>query len=90
MPRTREKLEQAAAGVEEWLDNLDPATIRLEDITDLRAVAEAVNKIAVAQGALEEAVKAARANGRSWGRLSMVLGTSRQAARERFDEAARR
>lgn len=90
MPRTREELEQAAAAVEEWLDNLDPATLRVEEISDLRTVARAVNNVAAAQGELEEAVKAARANGRSWGRISMALGTSRQAARERFDEPSRR
>ncbi|MEO6120596.1 MAG: sigma-70 family RNA polymerase sigma factor [Acidimicrobiales bacterium] len=88
MPRTHAQLEQAAANVEEWLDNLDPETIRVEDIEDLRCVADAVQRVADAQGELVAAVRAARAAGRSWGRISMALGTSRQAAYERFAEAS--
>ena len=90
MPRTREQLEQAAAEAEAWLDNLDPETTDAEDVSDLRSVAEVVSRVAATQVELEEAVKAARAQGRSWGRIALALGTSRQAARERFDEPSRR
>lgn len=91
MPRTREQLEQAAAEAEAWLDELeqaDPAVVMagMEDLSDLRAIAEAVLAVAGAQAELEEAVCRARANGRSWGRIAIPLGTSRQAARERYEE----
>jgi hypothetical protein len=86
MPRTREQLEQAAAEAEAWLDQLDPETVDAEDISDLRAIAEAVADVAAAQADLEAAVRAARERGRSWGRIAIPLGTSRQAARERFEE----
>ncbi|MGH9001927.1 MAG: hypothetical protein ACRDYV_02250, partial [Acidimicrobiia bacterium] len=67
MPRTREQLEQAAAEAEAWLDQLDPETTRAEDISDLRAVAEAVVNVAAAQARLEATVRAARERGRSRG-----------------------
>jgi hypothetical protein len=90
MPRTREQLEQAAAEAKAWLDQLDPETTPAEDISDLRAVAEAVVNVAAAQAHLEETVRAARKRGRSWGRIAMALGTSRQAARERYEDRVTR
>ena len=90
MPRTREQLEQAAAEAEAWLDQLDPATTPAEDISDLRAVAEAVVSVAAAQAHLEATVRVARERGRSWGRIGMALGTSRQAARERYEDRVTR
>jgi len=85
MPRTREELERAAAEAEAWLDQLDPAVIRdAEDPVDLRRIGLALNAIAAAEGELADAVAAAHANGRSWGMIGLVLGISRQAARERF------
>jgi hypothetical protein len=90
MPRTREQLEQAAAAAEAWLDELDPATTPAEDINDLRAIAQAVTEVAAAHARLEGAVRAARERGRSWARIGIALGTSRQAARERYEERAAR
>ena len=86
MPRTREQLEQAAAEAEAWLHQLDPETTPAEDVSDLRAVAEAVITVGAAQAHLEATVRAARERGRSWGRIGMALGTSRQAARERYED----
>ncbi len=84
MPRTREQLEAAAADAEAWLDSLDPATTPVEDTADLRAIAAAMNEVAAAEANLSAAVAAARSQGRSWGRIAMVLGVSRQAARQRY------
>lgn len=90
MPRTREELERAAADAEAWLDSLDPETAEAEDPNDLRHIGLAVRDAAAAARETDEAVAAARANGRSWGEIRMVLGVSRQAARERFGEPANR
>jgi hypothetical protein len=87
MPRTREELEQAAAEAEAWLDTFEPDDASVAEVADLRAVTAAINKIAGAQAELEAAVLAARANGRSWGMIAIALGTSRQAARQRYEEA---
>jgi len=89
MPRTREQLEQAATEAEAWLDQLDPDATTAE-ISDLRAVTAAMNKVAAAQAELEAAVLAARAQGRSWGVIAIALGTSRQAARQRYEQLATR
>ena len=84
MPRTREQLAKAAADAEVWLGSLDPATSKAEDTTDLRRVGLAVQSVARAEQDLAEAVATARANGRSWGQVAIVLGVSKQAAAERF------
>ena len=84
MPRTQRQLEQAAADAEAWLDSLDPASVTSEDTADLRAVAIAVGAVADAERDLRDAVQTARRSGRSWGRIAMVLGVSKQAAQQRF------
>lgn len=86
MPRTREQMHRAEAAAEAWLDSLDPSEHPAEDTTDLRAIAAAVGEIAAGERRLRAAVAHARANGRSWGRIGMALGVTRQAARERFGE----
>jgi tRNA A37 N6-isopentenylltransferase MiaA len=80
VPRTREQLEQAAAEAEAWLNSLDPATTSAEDPQDLRRVGRALAEVADAEGKLADAVAGARRNGRSWAKIAMVLGVSKQAA----------
>ena len=84
MPRTRAQLDQAAADAEAWLNSLDPDVTPAEDIADLGRVGAALNAIAAAERELADAVAAARGNGRSWGEIALVLGVSKQSARERF------
>jgi hypothetical protein len=79
MPRTREELEQAASAAEAWLESLDPRMSPAENPSDLRRI-----------GLVDEAVAAARQNGRSWGEIGLVLGVSRQSARERYGQPATR
>ncbi len=90
MPRTREELERAATEAEAWLDSLDPATTPAESPSDLRRIGLALRGLADEQREVDEAVAAARANGRSWGEIGLVLGISRQAARERYGQPAAR
>ena len=87
MPRTRQELEQAAAETEAWLDAVDPAALVAEDTTDLRAIATALTTVADAERQLEEAVREARSRGRSWARIGMALGVSKQAATQRFGDS---
>lgn len=86
MPRTREQLEQAAKTTQEWLDSLDPSETPAEDPRDLRRIGLALGEVAAAERELEDAVAAARDNGRSWGDIAMALGVSKQAARERYGQ----
>jgi hypothetical protein len=86
MPRTREQLAQAATNAEVWLDSLDPSTTPADDIGDLRGIAAAVADVADADRRLADTVATARDNGRSWSRIAMVLGVSKQAARQRYSD----
>jgi hypothetical protein len=58
-------------------------------ILDLRAIAEAADAVAAAEGHLRETVEVARARGRSWRQIGLVLGMSRQVARDRFGQESR-
>ncbi len=84
MPRT----------VAEILDQADELAARfaahdpnLEDIADaaaLRAVRRAFQVRADAERALADAVSVARAEGHSWARIGAMVGTSGEAARQRY------
>jgi hypothetical protein len=74
MPRTREQLQKAVADTEAWLDQLDPETIASPESS-----AEDLRAIGQALHAV-----------RTWTQIAAVLGVSKQAARERFGEPARR
>ena len=82
---TEEEIQRAAKLAEE----LDPSNVAMDDTTDLRAVAEAVDRVRAGKARVRELVALARANGRSWGEIGIALGVSRQAARERFSEKLR-
>jgi hypothetical protein len=86
MPRTRDELQRAAADAEAWLDSLDPATSTAENPADLRRIGLALRALATDQAELDEAVREARRNGRSWAQIGMMLGISRQSARERYSQ----
>jgi hypothetical protein len=58
--------------------------IEVEDLADLRAIAEAAERARRDEVLLTERVALARAHGRSWNRIAAALGVSRQAARQRF------
>lgn len=83
--------DAAAAEVEAWLDQLDPATTPATDAADLRHIGQALNALEQAEhgsedarAALAQAVAQARDAGRSWTLIGMVLGISKQAAQQRF------
>lgn len=92
MPRTREQLQQAADDTERWLESLDPAAIDSPDAdaSRLRRIGAAVRAAAASQVELGDAVAAAREHGHTWAQIATMLGTSRQAAQERYGEPARR
>jgi hypothetical protein len=84
MKHTDERIDEAARRFEALADNLDPETAQVEDLTDLRAIAEAAERARRDEALLTERVALARARGRSWNRIAAALGVSRQAARQRF------
>jgi hypothetical protein len=84
MRHTGAEIDEAARRFGEWADQLDPARAETEDISDLRAIAEAAEQARRDEALVAERVAAARSNGRSWNRIAAALGVSRQAARQRF------
>lgn len=88
MRHSDEEINEAAERFEMLADRLDPATAEVEDASDLRTIAEAADAISDAEARLTEAVVRARANGRSWNRIAIALGVSRQAARQRYHDKA--
>ena len=82
---TEEEIQRAAKLAEKF----DPAGVPIDDTTDLRTLAEAVDAVRAGEARVREMVALARANGRSWGEIGIALGVSRQAARERFAEKIR-
>jgi len=90
MPRTREQLQQAAEAAERWLDSLDPSAMASPDAdaSRLRRIGAAVRAAANSQVELADAVADAREHGHTWTQIAAMLGTSRQAAQERYGEPA--
>jgi hypothetical protein len=89
MPRhTDKEIEQAAARFEKLADSLDPDNAKVEDTEDLRAITQAAEAVRADDTKLPEAVLLARAHGRSWNRIAIARGVSRQAARQRYADKA--
>jgi hypothetical protein len=84
MRHTDAEIDEAARRFERLADELDPATATADDLSDLRAIAEAADQVRRDEALVTERVAAARARGRSWNRIAVALGVSRQAARHRF------
>lgn len=84
MTHTDAEIEEAASRFQRLADALDPDTAKVDDLSDLRAVAEAADQVRHSEAMVTERVAAARAKGRSWNRIAIALGVSRQAARHRF------
>lgn len=70
-------------------EGFDPSAVPLDETTDLRTLAEAVDTVRAGKARVRELVASARTNGRSWGEIGIALGVSRQTARERFAEKTR-
>jgi hypothetical protein len=84
MRHTDEQINEASERFEKLADRLDPATARVEDASDLRAIAEAADAVRADEARLTEAVQVAREHGHSWKRIAVALGVSRRAARQRY------
>ena len=84
MPHTDDQIDRAAQRFERLADELDPEEAHVDDTNDLRDVAVAAEMTRTDEARLRQAVDVARARGRSWNHISVALGVSRQAARQRF------
>src|SRR5690348_15786931 len=89
VPRSEDELTEALMQSEAWLEAVNPHDVpedAISDRRDLRQIGMALTVIEVAEQALVSAVANARANNRTWTDIANVLGVSRQAARQCFDD----
>jgi hypothetical protein len=86
---TDDEIADAARRFRDWADRLDPDQAQVEDVSDLRAVAEAADAVRRDEARLTENVARSRARGRSWNLIAAILGVSRQAARQRYGRFSR-
>jgi hypothetical protein len=87
MPLTEEQ-ERTAANAADRFETLDPDTVmekgEWKEAGPLRAIVAAREDVTRAKEHLAATVAAAHEAGFSWGMIGIMLGVSRQAARQRF------
>lgn len=70
--------------VDDWLDSIEPDPANARDASHIRRIIAAADACETADAELRAAVAAARAAGDTWDAIGVALGTSRQAAYQRF------
>jgi len=90
MPRSAEEILARADELARRFEDYEPGPGDVRDAGTLREVAEAFARLAASQRDLAAAVHAARAEGHSWAAIGAMVGTSGEAARQRYGGAARR
>ena len=85
MSQTR---SQRAKALQEWADRVDPADLVESDTASLRLISELAARRDAIDEQLAEAVRSARAEGRSWSMIGAMLGVSKQAAQRKYGPRA--
>lgn len=84
MPRTVKEILETADELAARFEAHEPDDADIKDATALRAVRLAFQERADAERRLADAVAAARAEGHSWAAVGPMVGTSGEAARQRY------
>jgi len=87
MPRTTQEILDQADQLAVRFEQHDP-TDDIKNATALRAVREAFQTRAAAERELSDAVDAARADGHAWAAIGAMVGTTGEAARQRYGRPA--
>lgn len=82
MPRTAQEILDHADELAARFEQAEAHDLR--DATALRAVRDAVLARAEAERILRDAIVQARADGHSWAAIGAMVGTSGEAARQRY------
>ena len=85
MPRTAQEILEHADELAARFERADPEDLR--DATALSAVRDAFLARAESERALRDAVVQARHDGHSWAAIGAMVGTSGEAARQRYGSA---
>ena len=86
MPRTVEEILAHAEELAKRFEDYEAAPGDAKDAAPLRAVREAFEDAARAQSRLNERIAVARVAGLSWASIGAMLGTSGEAARQRYGQ----
>jgi hypothetical protein len=84
MPRSLQEILDHADEMATRFENHDADPADVADATALRAVRAAFSERAEAEARLADAVSVARAEGHSWAAIGAMVGTSGEAARQRY------
>jgi FAD/FMN-containing dehydrogenase len=84
MPRSAEEILARADELARRFEDREPAPGAVRDASALRDVASAFARLAASERDLAAAVRAAREDGHSWAAIGAMLGTSGEAARQRY------
>ena len=71
-------------GLDVWLESIEPDRADARDATHIRRIIVANEALHAADDELRAAVASARVAGDTWDAIGVALGTSRQAAYQRF------
>ena len=85
MPRTAQEILDNAEQLAARFERAEPGDLR--DATALRTVRDAFLARAETERALRDAVVEARHDGHSWASIGAMVGTSGEAARQRYGQA---
>ena len=88
MPRTINEIISQAEELAAHFEEQEPDPDAVRDATALREVRKAFLARAEAEQRITEAVEKARAEGHSWASIGAMLGTSGEAARQKYGERA--
>ena len=84
MPRTAQEILDQAEELAAQFEQHEPVQANVKDAAALRAVNAAFQAQADAEWQLAQAVAEARRDGHSWAAIGAMLGTSGEAARQRY------
>ncbi|MEL6894030.1 MAG: hypothetical protein AAFP84_20745 [Actinomycetota bacterium] len=87
MPRTAQEIIDHADELAARFEQAEPEDVR--DATALRVVRDAFLARAEAERDLGDAVVCARHDGHSWAAIGAMVGTSGEAARQRYGQAVK-
>ncbi|MGH8996688.1 MAG: hypothetical protein ACRDYB_11750 [Acidimicrobiales bacterium] len=90
VPRTSQEILSQADKLAKRFEEHEPDTTKIRDASSLRKVRKAFQRRAATEQELANAVHAARDDGQSWAAIGVMLGTSGEAARQRYGTPAPR
>lgn len=89
LPRTIDEIINRAEELTARFEDYDPDADDLQDASALRELRQAFLARAEAERRVTDAVMKARADEHSWASIGAMIGTSGEAARQRYGQAAR-